>query len=249
MNLDGAGDSEKDFAMLSPKAKAELKRLLNPGERVLWLGRPVPSAAWADPMPGTITSRWACLVLYIITPVLALSSLLPLIVLLLGYTVDRLAGNFSAWDLVTLPIVAVLLLFAFKLLGLIFFPWISISLARRRSYVLTTRQAITIHETPQVVDFYCQDLGDVDAPTVTRTRKDGVGNVIFGGLCVSRMSGDGGMDMTAHYDTGFTACPDAERVAARFAEARLQRLPDREREDIEEMQRDYQGWLRRKGRL
>ena len=132
---------------------------------------------------------------------------------------------------------------------LICFPWISIRNARQRCYVLTDRQAVTIHEIPDRVQLERADLADVLAPTVTRQRKDGVGDVIFGGYVVKHYTGDGGMDVDAFHDTGFTACPEAERVAALFAEARLRRRQSHEREDIEEMGRDYQGWLRRQGRL
>ncbi|WP_409523040.1 hypothetical protein [Nitrincola sp. MINF-07-Sa-05] len=62
-------------------------------------------------------------------------------------------------------------------------------------------------------------------------------------------TGDGGMDIDTHYDTGFTACPEAERVIALFTEAHTHRRKTYERDVIEEMGRDYQGYLRRTGRL
>lgn len=193
-------ESDRDkLAVLSPPAQDSLKAALQEDERVLWAGKPVALAAWCDPMPGNITSRRVCAILYIVTAGLALYVLVPLLVILLAYIVDRLRGNFSWWDIVTLPIVAFLLLAALHFLAMVAFPWISISRARRRSYVLTSSQAITINESDQGVELLRHDLGDVAAPTVSRLRGDGVGNVIFDGYSVTQTTGDGGMDLTAHF--------------------------------------------------
>jgi len=249
MSLAGVNSDRDKLAALSTPARESLKAVLQPDEHVLWSGKPVPVAAWCESMPGNIKSRWACGVLYAITAALASYCLMFLLAGLLGYFFDRLSGNGSWWDIVTLPIVAVLLLIGAFFLLMVIFPWISIWQARYCSYVLTNRQAIMISEFTQNIEIKCMDLGDVETPRVTRKRKDRLGDIIFSGTMTRSTTGDLGMEVHTSFDTGFTACPEAEQVAALFAKARQQRLGDREREDIEEMQRDYQGWLRRKGRL
>lgn len=242
---------DEKLAILSGSVREALKPILYPGERVLWAGKPIPRAAWADIMPSTIQSTWAQAILYTLSAGMGLYVLTwMLLIMVVGIGSDIQNGKFSLWGFIlTLPILAILLLFAFNLVLLIIFPWLSVRRARHRSYVLTDRQAVTAYETTQGVELECADLADVLAPSITRKRKNGVGDVIFGGYCVRQMTGDGGMDINSTFDTGFTACAEAERVAALFAKARQERIPKRELEDIEEMGRDYQGWLRRKGRL
>lgn len=249
MSLADINSDRDKLAVLSMPARESMKTILQPNEQVLWSGKPLPRAAWCESMPGNIKSRRACALLYAITAALASYLFLFLSAALLGYIFDRLSGNGNWWNLVTLPIVAGLLLCDAFFLLLVIFPWISIWQARHRSYVLTNRKAITISEFPRDIKLKWMDLGDVEAPRVTRKRKDGLGDIIFSGTMTRSTTGDLGMKVYTSFDTGFTACPEAEQVAVIFSKARQQRLGDREREDIEEMQRDYQGWLRRKGRL
>jgi hypothetical protein len=250
MSLTDVNSDRDKLAVLSMPAREVLKAALQPGECVLWSGKPIPSAAWGDVMPGTIESRWACAILYVITAVLSLCILVPILIFLLAGAFEVLRGNVD-WVLVAmLPIIIqIVIIIAVPLFFLVSFPWLSIWQARYHSYVLTNRQAIIISEYTKDVTWKSTDLADAEAPRVTRKRKDGLGNIIFGGVITRSNTGGGGMDILTSHDYGFTACLEAEEVAALFAKAREQRFYDREREDIEEMQRDYQGWLRRKGRL
>lgn len=248
-----AVDAENDdLAELSDAEREALKPLLYPGEQALWVGRPVSRAAWGDMMPSATNSRWSRVLMYTITAGMALYLLFwMLLVMVVGIGSDIQKGHFSVWGfLLTSPILIFLLIFGWTMVLIIANPWLSMRMARNRVYVLTNRQAVTLYETSEGVTLERVDLADVvQEPTVHRLRKDGVGDIIYGGFSVTQMSGDGGMDMHADFDTGFNACPDAQRVRDLFTEARRHRMTNREREDIDEMQRDYQGWLRRNGRL
>lgn len=250
MSLTDTSSDNRNLAVLSAKAREKIKNVLYPDECVLWAGKPVPSAAWCDVMPGTIKRRRTCVVLYAIAAAGALYILVPLVLALLGGTLQLLMGNVN-WGLVIslLIISPIILMILFSLIFVVFFPLLSIWQAKYDSYVLTNRQAIIISEFTKDVTLKCVDLADTEVPSVTRKRKDGLGNIIFEGFVTLSNTGGGGMDIVTSHDHGFTACRQAEDVAALFDKAREKRISEREHEDIKEMQSDYQGWLRKKGRL
>jgi hypothetical protein len=237
--------------VLSGPVRQALQRILQPEERVLWAGKAVPGAAWGDMMPGVVKSRWVRAMFFTIIATVSLGLLaLFLLMFIGGLVLDLQRGKFgmsdALWLLLFLPFV---LLITLPLLVSIIYPWLSIRRARHRSYVLTNHRAVTAREISDDVQLELVELGTVEEPSLSRLRRDGVGDVIFGGFVIRTYTGDGGMDIDTHIDTGFTACPEAERVIALFTEARAHRRKTYERDVIEEMGRDYQGYLRRTGRL
>jgi hypothetical protein len=248
---DSVNSNQARLKVLSGSVQQALQGILQPEERVLWAGKPVPGAAWGDMMPAAAGSRWVRAVFFIILATVALGLLaFFLLILIGGFVVDLRRGKIGSSDIFWLFLfLPVMLWIAWQLLSLVIYPWLSIRQARNRSYVLTDHRAVTAREISGDVQLELVELGTVEEPLLARLRKDGVGDVIFGGFVVRWYTGDGGMDVDTCIDTGFTACPEAERVIALFTEARAERRKTYERDVIEEMGRDYQGYLRRTGRL
>lgn len=223
---------------------------MNDDGRVLWSGRPVPDAAWFEIMPSQLERRTTRAVLYVITACFALFVLFWVGVGVVLWIGELFRDDLGWWDLLWFPLGGLMLAFFAYLPALyVIFPWLSVRNARRRRYVLTDRYAIIVTESRHGEEVDRVHLTRAEAPRLHRVRADGVGDVMFGGYTVDHYTGDGGMTVTAFYDTGFTACPEAERVFELFKEARADLMANGEREDIEEMGRDYQGWLRKQGRL
>lgn len=251
MSPEPAELNHASLKVLSGPVQQALQQVLQPEERVLWAGKAVPGAAWGDMMPAAAEGRWVRAVIFTILATAALCLLaLFLLIVVGGFVVDLRRGKIGSsdifWLLLFLP---VMLWMAWKLLSMVIYPLLSIRQARNRSYVLTDQRAVTAREKSGDVQLELVELGTVEEPSLARLRKDGVGDVVFGGFVVRWYTGDGGTDVDTHIDTGFTACPEAERVIALFTEARAERRKTYEREVIEEMGRDYQAYLRRTGRL
>ncbi len=251
MRPDSVNSNQASLKALSGSVQHALQGILQPEERVLWAGKSMPGAAWGDMMPAAVESRWVRAVFFTILATVSLGLLaIFLLIVIGGFVVDLQRGKIGSsdifWLLLFLP---VMLWIAWQLLSMVIYPWLSIRQARNRSYVLTDHRAVTAREISGDVQLEFVELGTVEEPLLARLRKDGVGDVIFGGFVVRWYTGDGGMDVDTRIDTGFTACPEAARVIALFTEARAERRKTYERDVIEEMGRDYQGYLRRTGRL
>jgi len=226
---------------VSAEVRHAVRAILKPDETVLWAGRPVARAAWGDMMPATVSSRFWRIVLFLICAFFALQLLFYVVVFSIGAlweTVERGGFGPSQWP-VLIFIVVVMLWLGYQLVIRLVYPFVSILLAGRSAYVLTSRQALIARKAPDGVRLQRFELGTIEEPTLHRLRKDGVGDLMFDGQAVLEPGLDGSSEEYVIFETGFTACPGAERVLQRFTEARAQRRAVYERERIDALRYDH----------
>jgi len=115
------------------------------------------------------------------------------------------------------------------------FPFRAVRLLRRSAYLLTDRNAFiaTDYESECVIQRF--GLDGMEPPEAFRLLESGVGDVVLDSRVVTLVGGDSD-NSTAFFDRGFFAVPEAETVLELV-------------EINEEMQEDYQGYLRRTGQL
>lgn len=226
---------------VSAEVRHAVRAILKPDETVLWAGRPVASAAWGDMMPATVSSRFWRIVLFLVCAVVALQVLFYVVVFSIGALWETVArGGFgpSQWPVLGL-ILFFMLWLGYQLVIRLVYPFVSILLAKRSAYVLTSRQALIARRAPDGVRLQRFELGTVEAPTLQRLRKDGVGDLMFDGQAVLEIGHDGSSDGHVIFETGFTACPGAERVLEQFKQARAQRRAVYERDRIDALRYDH----------
>ena len=200
-------------------------------------------------MPAVISSRWARVLLFAIGALVTLYVLLIILVL----------GGAAMWEWATrdnfgwaqLPVfvffVVLLLWLIAQLVIRLIFPLVSIALARRSAYVLTSRRAVIARKAPDGIRLQNFELGTVEEPSLYRVRKDGVGDIIFDGQAVLEPGIDGSAEQHVIFETGFTACPEAAHVITLIKQARAQRREVYERERIDALRYDHAAESRKPG--
>lgn len=235
---------------LSKQARAELAIVMHPQEKVLWSDRPVARHAWTLLSHSYVKSRIGRAIGIVVMEILAMY-LLAIGLVFLAACVD-IVWTFSSWGSVILTLV----LFLPISLGICYAgawcvdaPMRMIRLAKLSVYIVTDRNAfiLTDHGKEVVVQqFVLERLGH--PPEAFRLLQSGVGDVVLDHKSHMLVGGDSDTSEVI-YDRGFPAVPNAVSVVKLIDDARLARAPVAEAEERAEMQADYQGHLRRAGRL
>jgi hypothetical protein len=234
---------------LSTTARSELAKVLHSKEKVLWSARPIARHAWTITTVSQIKTRTGRAVAVAIIEVLSAYALF-IGLIFLAACVETL-WTFSSWWSVTITLVVFLpisvVIFGSGLWGMDY-PFRAIRLVGRSSYVLTDRSAfiVTDHEPEIVIQRF--GLHYMQPPEVFRVMDSGVGDVVLDSRVVTLIGGDSSPS-NASFDCGFFAVPDAETVVELVEEARVAWAEVAESEIIEEMQENYQDYLRRTGQL
>jgi hypothetical protein len=243
----------KNWNILPEQVRKKVTEVMLPGEQVLWCDEIVSKAAWHEFFPSpaqTLGQRKFLLVGTIIFGLyigyIFLGILYSWFHIVFVEGIDN--GMLFLVFLVIGIIVLLLGISAFSFIGL---PYLARYLARDRFYILTNRNAIVVKKFSKHVHLERKDELALlqEAPTVERVDAEGVGDIVFDFTYHYFHGTDTGLDNEMYHDEGFLSCPDAVQVAALMHDAIIRRKPEYERETMKEMQEDYQGYLRKTGRL
>ncbi|NJN51408.1 MAG: hypothetical protein HC809_06135 [Gammaproteobacteria bacterium] len=138
----------------------------------------------------------------------------------------------------------------YAVMGHLGLPFLTMLIAGRRSYILTSHSAIVAFQRKSKVNLKRFELATLqEEPEVLRVTREGIGDIVFGYITVHVPGDSGSSDTDMFWDNGFPSCPEAEKVGVLMREAIVKRKKVYEQETVKQMQEDYQGYLRRHGRL
>ncbi len=237
---------------LTPEVRNAINTALAPTEQVLWCGKSVARVAWGDGVVANFRSRPGRMIAIGVSIGFGLYVGWIVLVLLVGMFYwafnDGIQGfvGVIAFLLVGWGVFVV----GYAAAGHIGLPFLTMFIAGRRSYVVTNQNAIVAMHYKSQVKLKRFELATLqEEPEVMRLTKNRVGDVVFGYSTVHVPGDGGGSDTDMFWDTGFPSCPEAEKVAALMRKAIVNRKQVYEHEKMQEMHEDYQGYLKRHGRL
>jgi hypothetical protein len=237
--------------VLTPAVRQALAAVLAPDEQVLWCGKSVPKAAWGEGIPADFKSRaWRILALGLSVGFGLYAAWIFLILVAgMGYWLFAEGLNGIGGVIAFLVVGWAVAVVGYAAFGHIALPALTIFIAGRRSYALTSQSALVLVQgRPKVVVERFELARLQKAPEVLRVNQDGVGDIVFGYDSAVFAGDSGSSDNVMFWDTGFPSCPDAEKVGRLMRDAIVKRKQVYQQETMQEMQADYQGYLRRRGR-
>ena len=245
-------NQETNMNAFTAEARNAVNATLSPAEQVLWCGKSVKKAAWGDGVVTGFSSRAGRMIAIGMSLGFGIYVGWIFLIMLFGlcywmfYEGIQGFGGVVAFVLVGWAVLVV----GYASIGHVGLPFLTMFIAGKRSYVLTNRNAIVVMQYKSKVNIKRFELAKLqEDPEVLRVTHDGVGDVVFGYDVVHVPGDSGGSDTEMFWDTGFLSCPDAEQVPVLMREAIVKRKQVYEQETMKEMQEDYQGYLRRHGRL
>ncbi|MDJ0782234.1 MAG: hypothetical protein QNJ22_09695 [Desulfosarcinaceae bacterium] len=193
-----------------------IAQLLEPGESVLWQGRPLPNYLFWSGFPGHNRPLRALIGLLLLAVILPFSLGGVYIAWKSTYALLALESGFSAMGGAAMFAIGS---------GIALGPWYlalaprirSYATAKKITYVLTNRNALILYiQDGRLHDYHKKGLRAIDRPRLRIWHGSGVGKVVF---ATGGSYDPTGERPTSHHEIGFEAIADAPEVTAMLEKA------------------------------